>query len=145
MWTRMLRRRIDYIHRTRLAALPNAGWRAAVAPLLDARAAFAISGKTLRVAIPLPESVGLADPYVFIANKQLVSYSAAQTFRRKGDLLIAEIPLDEFGTGKAEALSGILADQAQSVRDAYAPWFDLSPTRQRGDWVRVDGVRKADR
>ncbi|HAB07279.1 MAG TPA: 50S ribosomal protein L11 methyltransferase, partial [Alcanivorax sp.] len=47
--------------------------------------------------------------------------------------------------GAPMALSGILADQAQSVRDAYAPWFDLSPTRQRGDWVRVDGVRKADR
>lgn len=86
-----------------------ARWRAEAAPLLDARAAFAISGKTLRVAIPIPESVALADPYVFIANKQLVSYSAAQTFRRKGDLLIAEIPLDEFGSGKAEALSGILA------------------------------------
>ena len=96
----------------RLVAKPGgdfARWRAEAAPLLDARAAFAISGKTLRVAIPIPESVALADPYVFIANKQLVSYSAAQTFRRKGDLLIAEIPLDEFGTGKAEALSGILA------------------------------------
>jgi DsbC/DsbD-like thiol-disulfide interchange protein/cytochrome c biogenesis protein CcdA len=86
-----------------------ARWRAGVAPLLDARATFAIAGKTLRLAIPLPEGLALADPHVFIANKQLISYSAAQTFRRKGDMLIAEIPLDEFGAGKAESLSGILA------------------------------------
>ncbi len=72
------------------------------------------------------------------------------------DLLVANIlaaPLIELAPvlagrcrpGAPMALSGILADQAQSVRDAYAPWFDLGPTRQRGDWVRVDGVRKADR
>lgn len=86
-----------------------ARWRAAAAPLLDARAAFAISGKTLRLAIPLPEGMGLSDPHVFVANKQLISYSAAQIFRRKGDVLVAEIPLDEFGTGKAESVSGILS------------------------------------
>ena len=86
-----------------------ARWRAGVAPPLDTHATFAISGKTLRLAIPLPESMGLIDPHVFIANKQLVSYSAPQVFRRKGDLLIAEIPLDEFGAGKAEGLSGILS------------------------------------
>jgi ribosomal protein L11 methyltransferase len=40
------------------------------------------------------------------------------------------------------ALSGILAEQAESVRNAYAPWFDLNPTTQQGDWVRIDGVRR---
>ena len=84
-------------------------WRADVAPLLDAAATFAIKGKTLRIAIPLPASVALADPHVFVGNKQLVAYAAAQTFRRVGDMLVAEIPLDEYGTSKAEALSGILA------------------------------------
>ena len=96
----------------RLSASPGgdfARWRAGAAPLLDARAAFAISGKTLRLAIPLPEGMGLSDPHVFVANKQLISYSAAQIFRRKGDVLVAEIPLDEFGTGKAESVSGILS------------------------------------
>ncbi len=86
-----------------------ARWRTEVAPLLDARAHFAITGKSLRLAIPLPASVALDDPHVFVANQRLVAYSAAQTFRRKGDMLIAEIPLDEFGDGKAEALSGILS------------------------------------
>jgi len=86
-----------------------ARWRAGVAPLIDAKASFAITGKTLRIGIPLPASVELNDPHVFVANKRLVAYSAAQIFRRVGDVLVAEIPLDEFGDGKADALSGILA------------------------------------
>lgn len=86
-----------------------AGWRAAVAPLLDARARFAVKGKTLRIGIPLPEGMGLASPHVFVANERLVAYAAPQTFRRVDDVLVAEIPLDAYGTGKAEAVSGILA------------------------------------
>ena len=86
-----------------------ARWRTEVAPLLDARASFAIQGKTLRIGIPLPEGMGLADPHVFVANERLVAYAAPQTFRRVDDVVVAEIPLDEFGTGKAESLSGILA------------------------------------
>ncbi|WP_197469887.1 50S ribosomal protein L11 methyltransferase, partial [Alcanivorax sp. HI0033] len=44
--------------------------------------------------------------------------------------------------GGSLALSGILAEQAESVRTAYTPWFDLNPTTQQGDWVRIDGVRR---
>ena len=86
-----------------------ARWRAEVAPLIDAKASFTITGKRLRVGIPLPASIGLADPHVFIANQRLVAYAAPQTFRRVGNILVAEIPLDEFGQGKADALTGILA------------------------------------
>lgn len=86
-----------------------ARWRAGVAPQIDARATFAISGKMLRVAIPLPQAMGLTDPHIFVRNEALVAYAAPQTFRRKGDVLVAEIPLDEYGTGKADSLSGILA------------------------------------
>ncbi len=116
-----LRGSVDYLACTdkicvpqsaRLAAQAGgdfARWRAEAAPLLDAKATFAISGQTLRVAIPVPSGMALADPHVFVANERLVAYAADQTFRRKGDLLIAEIPLDRYGTGKAGALSGILA------------------------------------
>ena len=86
-----------------------ARWRAGVAPLLDAKARFAISGKMLRVAIPLPAGMALGDPHVFVGNERLVAYAAPQTFRRVGDVLVAEIPLDPYGTQKAESLSGILA------------------------------------
>lgn len=69
------------------------------------------------------------------------------------DVLVANIlagPLVELADqlagycrpGGTLALSGILAEQAESVRAAYAPWFDLTPTTQQGDWVRIDGVRR---
>jgi DsbC/DsbD-like thiol-disulfide interchange protein/cytochrome c biogenesis protein CcdA len=117
----MVRGTVDYLACTNEICVPQSAqltaqaggdfvrWRAEVAPLLDAAASFAIKGKTLRIGIPLPASVALSDPHVFVGNKQLVAYSAAQTFRRVGDTLVAEIPLDEYGTGKADALTGILA------------------------------------
>lgn len=69
------------------------------------------------------------------------------------DVLVANIlagPLVELANqlagycrpGGTLALSGILAEQAESVRAAYSPWFDLNPTTQQGDWVRIDGVRR---
>lgn len=86
-----------------------ARWRAQIAPLLDSPSRFAIEGQRLRIAVPLPESVRLAEPHVFIANERLVDYAAVQTFYREGDLLIAEIPLDDRGIGEADAVRGILA------------------------------------
>ncbi len=86
-----------------------ARWRAEIAPLLDAQGSFEVAGGQLRVAIPLPASVALIEPHLFIENTRLVAYAEVQTFRRDGDMLVAQIPLDEFGTGEAEAVSGILA------------------------------------
>lgn len=41
------------------------------------------------------------------------------------------------------ALSGILAEQAESVRQAYADAFTLDPTAEKDGWVRISGVRRA--
>ena len=41
------------------------------------------------------------------------------------------------------ALSGILDGQQGEVIDAYAPYFDALQVAVEGDWVRVDGVRRA--
>ncbi|MNC67659.1 Ribosomal protein L11 methyltransferase [compost metagenome] len=40
------------------------------------------------------------------------------------------------------ALSGILAEQAEEVRAAYADAFDLDPTAVKEGWVRISGVRR---
>lgn len=40
------------------------------------------------------------------------------------------------------ALSGILAEQAEDVRAAYASAFDLDPTALKDGWVRISGVRR---
>jgi ribosomal protein L11 methyltransferase len=41
------------------------------------------------------------------------------------------------------ALSGILAEQADEVRQAYAQDFDLDPTQEKDGWVRISGRRKS--
>ncbi|MFG0380791.1 50S ribosomal protein L11 methyltransferase [Pseudomonas sp. zbq_18] len=40
------------------------------------------------------------------------------------------------------ALSGILAEQAAEVREAYAGAFDLDPTAIKDGWVRISGVKR---
>ena len=39
-------------------------------------------------------------------------------------------------------LSGILADQAETVLSAYRDHFELSAVVQKNDWVRIHGVRR---
>jgi ribosomal protein L11 methyltransferase len=68
------------------------------------------------------------------------------------DLLLANIlanPLIELAprlaglvrAGGDLVLSGILAEQAETVRAAYECWFSLSDAVERGGWVRLHGVR----
>lgn len=45
-------------------------------------------------------------------------------------------------TGGKICLSGILADQAQQVMAAYAPWFDFEPEAQIQEWVRITGTKR---
>ncbi len=40
------------------------------------------------------------------------------------------------------ALSGLLAEQAQSVSDCYSQWFDMNPAKQQGDWVVLTGIKR---
>lgn len=91
-------------------------WQAAVPPLLDSPARFELTADKLRVAIPLPASLELRDPHVFLRTEQLVDYAAAQTFRRQGDLLVAEIPREGLAES-VDAVTGILKldDQGNGV------------------------------
>ncbi|MEQ5788693.1 thioredoxin family protein [Erythrobacter sp. NFXS35] len=86
-----------------------ARWRAEVAPPLSARANFDIGSRVLRLAIPLPASVALDNPHIFIANENLVDYAAPQTFRRVGDVLTVDIPLAEYRADTPSAVEGIIA------------------------------------
>ncbi len=66
-------------------------WRQALPRPLAGVGRFAIAGDTLRVAIPLPSSVELHEPYVFPITDGPVDYDAPQSFRRSGDTLIADL------------------------------------------------------
>ncbi len=43
------------------------------------------------------------------------------------------------------ALSGILDGQQHDLLARYAPWFDDLRVTQREDWLRIDGVKKAEK
>jgi thiol:disulfide interchange protein len=81
-------------------------WRRALPRPLGSPATFAVDGQQLRVAIPLPHSVAVDEPYLFPSTENAIDYAAAQRFRRSGDTLVAELPL----TGAApQRFAGVLA------------------------------------
>jgi DsbC/DsbD-like thiol-disulfide interchange protein/cytochrome c biogenesis protein CcdA len=82
------------------------GWRRALPRPLASPAKFALKGDRIDVAIPLPESVTIGQPYFFPADDGPIDYAAPQLFRRKGDLLIAELKRRR---GEPASLSGVLA------------------------------------
>jgi len=93
-------------------------WRASIPASIDQTANFAITDTHLRIAIPLPASLVLADPHIFIENPDLADYAAKQHFSRKGDMLIAELALERRGELLAD-VSGIFAfDDTDGVRFA---------------------------
>jgi len=56
-------------------------------------------------------------------------------------ILLAPAIRARVDTGGRLALSGVLADQWQSVAAAYAPWFTLAPWRGCDGWVLLAGER----
>ena len=66
-------------------------WRRALPQPLATVGRFEAAGDTLRVAIPLPASVSVGEPYLFPITDNAVDYEAKQGFRRSGDTLIAEV------------------------------------------------------
>jgi DsbC/DsbD-like thiol-disulfide interchange protein/cytochrome c biogenesis protein CcdA len=73
-------------------------YRAALPPLIDSAASFAIEGDVLRIGIPLPATMEVGDPHIFVQQDRItadkrVAYADPQVFGREGDLLVAHIPL----------------------------------------------------
>ena len=81
-------------------------WRRALPRPLATPAKFALNGDRIEIAVPLPESVTIGEPYFFPADDGPIDYAAPQSFRRKGDLLIAELKRRR---GEPASLSGVLA------------------------------------
>lgn len=116
---------------------PFDSYRAALPPPLDRAATFAIEGQKLRVAIPLPASMDLGDPHLFVGQDRIsatarVAYADPQAFYRNGDMLVAEVPLKQLvlppGSPQARfadlsEATGILAfgPEGQGITFAAAP------------------------
>ncbi|WP_120077996.1 protein-disulfide reductase DsbD family protein [Aurantiacibacter odishensis] len=105
------------------AANPRfADWSAAIPPLIDSTARFELTGSSLRIAIPLPASLEVGDPHVFIEQRDVVAYAEAQTFYRDGDMLVAEMPRGGLRAEPRE-LRGLLAfsDEGEGVQFEAVP------------------------
>ena len=83
-------------------------WRAALPAPLGSAARFAISGNTVRIAVPLPAAVQLDDPHLFVANDRVADYAAPQVFSRTGDTVIVELPRGKFEPVVPEKLEAVL-------------------------------------
>ena len=81
-------------------------WRRELPQPLSSPARFAIKGDRIEIAVPLPASVTLGQPYFFPADDGPIDYAAPQRFRRAGDTLIVELKRRR---GEPQSLSGVLA------------------------------------
>jgi thiol:disulfide interchange protein len=66
-------------------------WRRALPQPLATTGHFAFDGKRLRVAIPLPASIEVGEPYLFPITDGVVDYEGPQKFSRADDFVIAEL------------------------------------------------------
>ena len=80
-------------------------WRRALPQPLVTVGHFAVEPGKLRVAVPIPASVEIREPYLFPVNDNVVDYEALQSFRRSGDWVVAELQMK---TAPSE-FSGVLA------------------------------------
>ena len=96
--------------------------RAAIPPMIDQQGSLQLTDDRLRIAIPLPQSLTLANPHVFIEQKDVIDYAALQTFYRNGDMLVAEIPRGGL-RASVDDIAGILAfgDDGDGIRFTARP------------------------
>ncbi len=98
-------------------------WIAALPAPLGSKGSFALAGGRLRLAVPLPATVKLERPHLFLADEHVVDYAAPQSFARKGDTLIVEVDRAKFAAATPAALSAVL----RLNRAADGVWIDAAP------------------
>ncbi|MCS3903988.1 ribosomal protein L11 methyltransferase [Methylohalomonas lacus] len=86
---------------------------------------------------------------------QVILVSPAELTRQRAELVLANILLrpllalaprlaDLVEPGGRIVLSGIMHDQVERCRDAYAGWFEFETPRLEGDWALLVGRRHHD-
>ena len=82
------------------------GWRQALPRPLATAGRFSLDGAVIHLALPLPASVALGQPYVFPGENDPIDLAAPQSFRRVGDWLIADL---KHRRGSPARLTGVVA------------------------------------
>lgn len=106
--------------------------------------------------VDIDEQAVLAARNNALQNQAEVSfYAAADELHAQADVVMANIlanPLTVLApllarltaAGGMVALSGILAEQAAEVREAYRAWFDMHTTEGEEEWVLLAGSKRQD-
>ncbi|WP_305805274.1 50S ribosomal protein L11 methyltransferase [Stenotrophomonas sp. YIM B06876] len=84
------------------------------------------------LAVYLPQDEPVATYPVVVANILASALDA-----------LAELLAARVAPGGRIALSGILHGQEAELLQRYAPWFEQLSAVQDGDWMRIDGIRRA--
>ncbi|MCW9088310.1 MAG: 50S ribosomal protein L11 methyltransferase [Gammaproteobacteria bacterium] len=103
------------------------------------------------------------DPQALVATQDnaqrngvsILTYLPAEVPQNSVDILLANIlagPLIELAPklaalvkpGGLIALSGILPDQANGVRQTYAQWFNMEAPVEVDGWIRLEGKKRTD-
>lgn len=90
------------------------------------------NGVADRLAVYLPDDEPVATYPVVVANILASALDA-----------LAPTLAERVAVGGRIALSGILHGQETELLDRYAAWFDNLRCEQEGDWMRIEGVRRA--
>jgi len=111
-------------------------WRRKLPRPLGAAAHFDGTGGTVRLGIPLPASVPVGEPQFFPAPSTDLDHAAPQRFRRKGDLLIAELTTRS-PSGRVEGVLALAEGQGLAIaasRGAVPSGGTIVGPADRGDW-----------
>jgi thiol:disulfide interchange protein/DsbC/DsbD-like thiol-disulfide interchange protein len=91
-------------------------WRARLPQPLGSEGVFAQNGDHIRIAIPLPEAIGIQDPWFFAGTENIAAYAAPQKFSRTATHLIADVKADALGVDAIEGLIATGKGQGFEVR-----------------------------
>ena len=86
-----------------------------------------------RISVHLPADEPAAATYPIVVANILASALDA----------LADTLAARTAPGGRIAMSGILAGQEGELLQRFAPWFDALAVERDGDWVRIDGLRRA--
>ena len=84
------------------------GFRRALPRPLAGEARFELAGSRLRLAVPLPASAPLDDPWFFPVTLDAIFYTAPQSISRNGDTLIVEVEASR-RAATLQAIEGVLS------------------------------------
>jgi len=105
-------------------------WRRALPRPLTTPARYGFQGGKLLVAVPLPADVAVDEPYLFPITDNVVDYEGAQSFRRAGDWLVAELPTE---APPGQSFEGVL-----SIADGLGFQFHAVPSAVPSGGVPID-------